>query len=212
MRRLTGWTRDGRETVLRAGSQAGIFRAVQTLLQLFPPAVFSRSPRVGIAWNLPFVRIADRPRFAWRGTMLDVSRHFATVEFLHRFLDAMAMHKLNIFHWHLTDDQGWRIEMKKFPLLTEVGSFRRETLFGHYDVARGGMASPTRASIRRSKFAMWSPTRRRVISRWFRRLICPVTWRQRLRPIPNSAAQASRLRLGPSGGSSRTGSLSIAGV
>ena len=133
---------DGQGAVLRAGSRAGIFRGAQTLLQLFPPAVFSRSPRDRITWEIPFVRIADRPRFAWRGAMLDVSRHFATVEFLHRFLDAMAMHKLNIFHWHLTDDQGWRIEIKKYPRLTGVGSRRRETLFGHYNAAKGGDGIP----------------------------------------------------------------------
>ncbi|MEI6033843.1 MAG: beta-N-acetylhexosaminidase [Verrucomicrobiae bacterium] len=133
---------DAQGCSLCAGTRAGIFRGIQTLLQLFPPAVFSRSPRERITWELPFVSIADRPRFAWRGAMLDVSRHFATVEFLHRFLDAMAMHKLNVFHWHLTDDQGWRIEIKKYPRLTEVGSCRRETLFGHYNAAKGGDGIP----------------------------------------------------------------------
>ncbi len=128
--------------VLRAGTRAGIFRGIQTLLQLFPPAIYSRGARAGIEWSLPFARVSDRPRFAWRGAMLDVSRHFAPVDFIKRFLDAMAVHKLNVFHWHLTDDQGWRIEIKKYPRLTEVGSRRRETMVGHYDAGKGGDGIP----------------------------------------------------------------------
>ena len=128
--------------VLRAGSRAGIFRGIQTLLQLFPPAIHSRSARTGIVWGVPFARISDRPRFAWRGAMLDASRHFAPVAFVKRFLDTMAMHKLNVFHWHLTDDQGWRIEIKKYPRLTEIGARRRETMVGHYDAGQGGDGIP----------------------------------------------------------------------
>jgi hexosaminidase len=82
------------------------------------------------AWEIPAVMVEDTPRFGWRGAHLDVSRHFMPVEFVERFIDLLALHKLNTFHWHLTDDQGWRIEIKKFPLLTEVGAWRSETLVG----------------------------------------------------------------------------------
>ena len=74
--------------------------------------------------------IEDTPRFGWRGAMLDVSRHFMPVEFVERFIDLLALHKLNVFHWHLTDDQGWRIEIQNYPRLTEVGGWRSETLVG----------------------------------------------------------------------------------
>ena len=75
--------------------------------------------------------IEDSPRFQYRGMMLDVSRHFMPISFIKKFIDIIAMHKMNTFHWHLTDDQGWRIEIKKYPKLTEVGSKRKETLVGH---------------------------------------------------------------------------------
>ena len=79
--------------------------------------------------------IEDYPRFSYRGMMLDVSRHFMPVDFIKKFIDIIALHKMNKFHWHLTDDQGWRIEIKKYPLLTEIGSYRSETLKGHYRFA-----------------------------------------------------------------------------
>ncbi len=110
--------------IIRAPHPAGLFYGAQTLLQLFPPAVFSTNVVSGLAWSVPCVQIQDWPRFKWRGFMLDVSRHFFTKSEVETVLDLMALHKLNTFHWHLTDDQGWRIEIKKYPRLTAVGAWR----------------------------------------------------------------------------------------
>ncbi|HTL74262.1 MAG TPA: family 20 glycosylhydrolase, partial [bacterium] len=107
--------------VIRAPTQAGLFYGVQSLLQLLPPEIFSSNVVSGMDWKLPCVQIEDQPRFKWRGLMLDVSRHFFTKDEVKRLLDLMASQKLNTFHWHLVDDQGWRIEIKKYPKLTEVG-------------------------------------------------------------------------------------------
>ena len=82
-------------------------------------------------WEIPCGIIEDHPRFGWRGMMLDCSRHFMPIEFIYKWIDLLAIHKMNIFHWHLTDDQGWRIEIKKYPKLTEIGAWRKETLIGH---------------------------------------------------------------------------------
>ncbi len=116
--------------VIRATASAGLFYGMQTLLQLFPPNIFSREAVQGCDWTAPCVRIQDKPRFKWRGFMLDCARHFFTKQEVERVLDAMAMHKLNMFHWHLTDDQGWRIEIKEYPLLTKVGAWRHSIGFG----------------------------------------------------------------------------------
>jgi len=110
--------------VIRAPAQAGLFYGVQTLFQLLPPAIFSSSVVTDADWQIPCVHIQDWPRFQWRGFMLDVSRHFFNKSEVEIFLDGMALHKLNTFHWHLTDDHGWRIEIKKYPKLTEVGAWR----------------------------------------------------------------------------------------
>ena len=109
-----------------SGGPEGAFYAVQTLRQLLPRAAFSGADAV----EIPCVAIEDGPCLAYRGLMLDVARHFFTVEEVKRTLDLMAMHKLNVFHWHLTDDQGWRIEIRKYPELTRVGSVRKRTLVG----------------------------------------------------------------------------------
>ena len=130
------------EVLLAASTEAGLFYAMQTLLQLLPPAIFEEAPRHDFAWKIPCVHIEDQPRFGWRGAMLDVSRHFMPVEFVKKFLDLMALHKLNVFHWHLTDDQGWRIEIKKYPRLTEAGAWRSETQRGHYNAHAGGDGIP----------------------------------------------------------------------
>ncbi|WP_316793851.1 beta-N-acetylhexosaminidase [Pedobacter frigoris] len=116
-------------TVLNAGSptQEGIFYAVQTILQLLPT---SRSQSGTI--TLPSVDVTDYPRFAYRGMHLDVSRHFFDVSFIKKYIDYLAMHKLNYFHWHLTDDHGWRIEIKKYPRLTSIGAWRNGTIIGLY--------------------------------------------------------------------------------
>jgi hexosaminidase len=116
---------------LAGGTAAGVFRGAQTLRQLLGPAAFRRAPLPGAAWELPAVTIEDAPRFAWRGFMLDVSRHFMPKDGVLRYLDLLAAHKINVFHFHLTDDQGWRLEIKRYPRLTEVGGWRTRTRFGH---------------------------------------------------------------------------------
>jgi hexosaminidase len=115
--------------VIRAGEQAGMFYGTQSLLQLLPPQIFASNQVHDVAWEMPCVQIADQPRFKWRGLMLDVSRHFFTKSEVEQLLDAMALHKMNTFHWHLVDDQGWRIEIKKYPLLTQMGAWRHGTHF-----------------------------------------------------------------------------------
>jgi len=116
--------------VIRAPAQAGLFYGVQTLLQLFPPDVFSSNAVANVNWQAPCLHIRDWPRFRWRGLMLDVSRHYFNKSEVETILDAMALHKLNTFHWHLTDDQGWRIQIKKYPKLTEIGAWRDGVGFG----------------------------------------------------------------------------------
>jgi hexosaminidase len=116
---------------LRAATNAGLFYAVQTFKQLLPSAIFSPNKVENVTWHIQGIRIADEPRFAWRGLHLDVCRHFMPVAFIKKLLNVMALHKLNTFHWHLTDDQGWRIEIKRYPKLTEVGAWRTETMIGH---------------------------------------------------------------------------------
>ncbi len=118
---------------ISAKEDAGAFYALQTIRQLLPNAIEGSAKEEGISWNIPAVEIKDNPRFSYRGMHLDVGRHFFPVATVKRFLDLMAYHKLNRFHWHLTEDQGWRIEIKKYPKLTEVGAYRNETLVGHYN-------------------------------------------------------------------------------
>ena len=110
--------------VIRAPAPAGLFYGAQTLLQLLPPEIFSPKAVKGAAWPAPCVHIRDWPRFKWRGLMLDVSRHFYTKAEVEQVLDLMALYKLNMFHWHLADDDGWRIEIKEYPLLTQIGAWR----------------------------------------------------------------------------------------
>lgn len=112
------------------GSGAGAFYALQTLLQLLPEAVFASAPQRGVKWEIPCCDIEDEPRFAYRGMHLDCCLHFFDIPFLKRYIDLMALHKVNRFHWHLTEDQGWRLEIKKYPLLTEKGQWRKETVVG----------------------------------------------------------------------------------
>jgi hexosaminidase len=116
--------------ILRAQTPAGLFYGVQTLRQLLPAEILSTNGVPNFAWNLPGVQIEDRPRFVWRGFMLDVSRHFFTKAEVEQLLDAMALLKLNTFHWHLTDDQGWRVEIKKYPQLTGTAAWRSGIGFG----------------------------------------------------------------------------------
>ena len=128
---------DGEGIEVRASQFPGFLYALQSLEQLLPAAVYGTEPAPDAAWEVPCVRIADAPRFAYRGMHLDVARHFFSVDEVKRYIDVMAIHKLNTLHWHLTDDQGWRIEIKRYPELTAVGSIRKATVvrkeWGTYD-------------------------------------------------------------------------------
>ncbi len=116
--------------VVRATTAAGIFYGTQSLLQLLPPEIFSAQRVSTVAWTVPCMEVSDSPRYGWRGFMLDVSRHFFMKDEVEKMLDLMAIYKLNTFHWHLVDDQGWRIEIKKYPKLTRVGAWRDSIGFG----------------------------------------------------------------------------------
>jgi hexosaminidase len=109
---------------ITANEPAGLFYGTQTLLQLLPPAIESKSTVKNISWSVPVVEITDYPRFGWRGLMFDVSRHFFGVKDVKEFIDDMAAYKYNLLHMHLSDDQGWRIEIKSLPKLTSVGAWR----------------------------------------------------------------------------------------
>ncbi|MFD7326769.1 beta-N-acetylhexosaminidase [Streptomyces sp. NPDC059875] len=119
--------------LVEGGSAAGVFWGVQTLRQLLGPDAYRKAPvgRPDRDWDLPVLTVEDGPRFPWRGLMLDVSRHFMPKDDVLRQLDLLAAHKLNVFHFHLTDDQGWRIEIERHPRLTEVGAWRARTKWGH---------------------------------------------------------------------------------
>lgn len=117
---------------IEAKSSKGLFYAFQTLRQLMPSAIEQDTQVANdFEWKVPCVAIEDAPSFAYRGLMLDVCRHFMPKEMVKRYIDLMSFHKLNTFHWHLTDDQGWRIEIKKYPKLTSIGGFRDKTIIGH---------------------------------------------------------------------------------
>lgn len=118
---------------VKAGTERGAFYGLVSMLQLLPPAIESTTVVNDVCWSIPFVQIDDAPRFVWRGMHLDVCRHFVPVEFIKKQLDVMAMFKMNTFHWHLTEDQGWRIEIKRYPKLTELGSKRVEGDGSVYD-------------------------------------------------------------------------------
>jgi hexosaminidase len=119
--------------IIKARTAVGLFYAVQTIRQLLPPDVEKDSIVNNLTIKVPSCEIADEPRFVYRGMHLDVCRHMFPVEYIKRYIDMIALHKMNTFHWHLTEDQGWRIEIKKYPKLTEVGAFRKETVVGHAD-------------------------------------------------------------------------------
>lgn len=129
---------DPSNIIIKASSAAGFYYAVQSLKQLLPIAVYGDKESDSVEkWEVPCAHIDDAPRFSYRGMHLDVARHFFSVDEVKRYIDLLAMHKLNVFHWHLTDDQGWRIEIKKYPKLTEIGSIRKHTMvkknFDQYD-------------------------------------------------------------------------------
>lgn len=112
------------------GDGAGAFYALQTLFQLLPVEIYSQELQKKTDWTVPCCNIEDKPRFKYRGMHLDVCLHYFDFEFLKKYIDIMAAHKVNRFHWHLTEDQGWRLEIKKYPLLTEKGQWRKETVVG----------------------------------------------------------------------------------
>lgn len=130
---------------IEATTPNGLFYALQTIRQLLPVAFEDARPQPELALNMPCVTIEDAPRFPYRGMHLDVCRHFFSVEFLKKYIDRMATHKFNKFHWHLTEDQGWRIEIKKYPKLNEISAWRSGTVIGragksthHYDTIKYG--------------------------------------------------------------------------
>lgn len=118
--------------VVEAARPSGFFYATQSLLQLLPPEVLGSKRVPAATWAVPCATLTDRPRFPYRGLHLDVGRHFFPVSFVKKYIDLLAFHKMNTFHWHLTEDQGWRIEIKRYPKLTRVGSKRKQSLVGQY--------------------------------------------------------------------------------
>ncbi|KAL7559259.1 hypothetical protein ACA910_009035 [Epithemia clementina (nom. ined.)] len=120
--------------VVGSFTRKGLFYGTQTLLQLLPPAIYATEKQSqAIQWTIPFVHIEDAPRYTWRGMHLDVARHFMPKEFVLKFINLLAIHKMNSLHLHLSDDQGWRLEIRKYPLLTKISAWRNETLIGHQD-------------------------------------------------------------------------------
>lgn len=118
-----------RKITIEASNSAGLFYGIQTLSQLINQYSTNNSP-------IPALKIQDQPKFKWRGMHLDVARHFFPKSDIKKYIDYLALYKMNVFHWHLTDDQGWRIEIKKFPKLTSIGAFRKESMVGHYNEQR----------------------------------------------------------------------------
>jgi len=121
---------DTRGVTISAAQPAGLHYGIQTLRQMLPAEIHRRAV-VKRTWTLPAVAIEDAPRFSWRGSHLDVARHFMPKEFVLKHIELLAQHKMNVFHWHLTDDQGWRIEIKRYPRLTQVGAWRRDSMLAY---------------------------------------------------------------------------------
>jgi hexosaminidase len=130
-------TINGTGIEVRASSTEGFYYSYQTLLQLLPPAVFGSSYQAGLKFKFPGVQIKDQPRFGYRGVLMDVGRYYFPPFFIKKLIDQLAVHKMNTLHWHLTEDQGWRIEIKKYPKLTEIGSKRKESPQGYYSDNKG---------------------------------------------------------------------------
>lgn len=120
-----------RHIVVKANTASGLFYGMESLLELLPPQIYGHQ-QISDNLSIPRLLITDYPRFKYRGMHLDVSRHFFTPDSIKQYIDLLAMHKMNVFHWHLTDDQGWRIEIKKYPRLTQVGAWRKETIVGKH--------------------------------------------------------------------------------
>lgn len=120
-----------KNTLIKANSMNGVLYAIQTIKQILPECIYGNQPSPAVDWKIPCVSIKDKPRFAYRGMHIDCARHFFSVEEVKKYLDVMAVYKLNRLHWHLSDDQGWRIEIKKYPELTLIGGYRKGTMIGH---------------------------------------------------------------------------------
>lgn len=114
-----------------AENRNGLCRAIQTLRQLLPAEIYGSVPVPGMVWDVPALELEDSPEYRWRGLHLDVGRYFFPEYEICRYIELLAQHKFNLFHWHLTDDQGWRLEIRRYPRLTEVGAWRNETMIGH---------------------------------------------------------------------------------
>ena len=126
-----------RKVVVKSSDLNGAVYAIETIKQLLPVEIYKNSPAENVSWTIPCVKIHDRPRFAYRGLHMDPSRHFFEVDEVKRYIDIIVLHKMNTLHWHLTDDQGWRIEIRKYPKLTEIGAYRDKTLIGHLNDDKG---------------------------------------------------------------------------
>ena len=124
------------KATIKASALNGALYAIETIKQMLPEEIYTSEAAADEDWELPYMKIQDKPRFGYRGMHLDVSRHFFDMDEVKKYLDIMAIHKLNVFHWHLTDDQGWRLELKKYPELTQVGAVRKQTLVGHGSSSR----------------------------------------------------------------------------
>ena len=120
-----------KKAVVKASGLNGFVYALESIKQLLPAEIYTGTPSAATCWCLPCLKIQDEPRFGYRGMHLDVSRHFFDANEVKKYIDIMAIHKLNVLHWHLTDDQGWRLEIKKYPQLTEHGAIRKQTIIGH---------------------------------------------------------------------------------
>ena len=116
---------------MKASGLNGFVYALESIKQLLPAEIYTGTLSAATCWCLPCLKIQDEPRFGYRGMHLDVSRHFFDANEVKKYIDIMAIHKLNVLHWHLTDDQGWRLEIKKYPQLTEHGAIRKQTIIGH---------------------------------------------------------------------------------
>lgn len=118
-----------KDVQVKASSFNGFFYAIQTMKQMLPVEIYG-DKEVKESFKLPCSKIVDSPRFAYRGMHLDCARHFFSVDEVKKYLDIMSIYKLNTFHWHLTEDQGWRLEIKKYPKLTQIGAYRKGTMIG----------------------------------------------------------------------------------
>ena len=124
---------------VKASGFAGFLYAIQTLNQLLPVQIYGKKPAPEVIWRIPAVTIQDQPRFRHRGFMVDSGRHFFSVDEIKKVIDMMALYKMNRLHWHLTEDQGWRFESRKYPLLTEIGAFRNGTMIGKDGASNDGI-------------------------------------------------------------------------